>query len=352
MNKSVAIIGGGPAGIFCAIKLLEFLPDVKITVFEKTKPLLTLLPTGNGRCNIAYGEYNYKELASNFLRGEKFLYSIFSRYGLDETLKDFEKIGVKTYMQSDLRIFPKENKSSFVRQKMLDCVYKKVAFINKEIDSLPTGFGAYVLSTGLKTGAKLAESLGHKIIPLKSSLTGLKIKEREFLSLEGVSFNGVIFTSVGVSGPFIYKLSSINAYKDFPYEIKIPLINKDELALKIKENPKKLFKNIVSEFIPKSLAQILVKDEKQCANVSKKEIEALEYLNLTAISTDNKGEIVHAGGVSLNEVDKNLKSKVVPNLWIIGELLDIDGFTGGFNLQNCWSTSAIAALDIAQYLAP
>lgn len=345
----IAVIGGGPSGIFCALKLLEFLRDrADITVFEKSKPLQTLLPTGNGRCNLSYLEYDYKELASNFPRGEKFLYSVFSRYGIGDTLDDFEKIGVKTYVQEDLRIFPEENKASFVRKKLLEALNGKIKFVNTEIKNFPQGFDAVILATGLKSGALLPQSIGHKIIPLKSSLCGLKIKEKEFLTLEGVSFNGVVFTKDGVSGPFIYKLSSINAYKEFPYEIKIPLLDTKELFKKTGENPKKLFKNVVSEFIPKSLADLIVKSDKQCANTSKKEIEELSFLTLTAEDIDGRGEIVHAGGVSLDEVDRNLKSKIKENLWIIGEVLDTDGFTGGFNLQNCWSTAAIAAKDIAE----
>ncbi|MDO5437090.1 MAG: NAD(P)/FAD-dependent oxidoreductase, partial [bacterium] len=269
-------------------------------------------------------------------------------YGIGDTLDDFEKIGVKTYVQEDLRIFPEENKASFVRKKLLEALNGKIKFVNTEIKNFPQGFDAVILATGLKSGALLPQSIGHKIIPLKSSLCGLKIREKEFLALEGVSFNGVVFTKDGVSGPFIYKLSSINAYKEFPYEIKIPLLDTKELVKKTAENPKKLFKNVVSEFIPKSLADLIVKSDKQCANTSKKEIEEISFLALTAEDIDGRGEIVHAGGVSLDEVDRNLKSKIKENLWIIGEVLDTDGFTGGFNLQNCWSTAAIAAKDIAE----
>ena len=82
----------------------------------------------------------------------------------------------------------------------------------------------------------------------------------------------------------------------------------------------------------------------------KKEIEELEFLTLTVTGPDNKGEIVHSGGVNLDEIDKNFKSKIAKNLWIIGEVLNIDGFTGGFNLQNCWSDAAICAQDIVKTL--
>ncbi|MCD8024030.1 MAG: NAD(P)/FAD-dependent oxidoreductase, partial [Candidatus Gastranaerophilales bacterium] len=110
-----AIIGGGASGIFCAIKLLDFFgKKANITIYEKSSPLKTLLPTGNGRCNLAYNEYDNKTLAGFYPRGEKFLYSVFSRYGLKETLFDFEKLGIKTYVQPDNRIFPVENSAAFV----------------------------------------------------------------------------------------------------------------------------------------------------------------------------------------------------------------------------------------------
>ncbi len=345
-----AIIGGGPAGVFCAIKLIQYFEEknltLDITIFDDKNILSTLLPTGNGRCNLGYDEDNYRELASFYPRGEKFLYSIFSRYGKKEAISDFEKLGVKTYVQDDLRIFPKENKSAYVKQKMLEAIYGRVKFERKRITEPLKGFDAVVLATGLKSGAELAKKYGHTIIDIKPALTGLNIKEKEFCKLKGVSLKGVIFTDLGVSGPLIYKLSSINAYKNFPYPIKIPLLEVEQLKEALKNNPKKQFKTVLSEFIPKSLSEILVKSEKQAANVSNKEAEELAFLNLTATGVDGRGEVVHAGGVCLNETDKNLKSKIAENLWIVGEVLDIDGFTGGFNLQNCWSTSAIAAADI------
>lgn len=352
--KKIAIVGGGPSGVFSAIKILEFADKIgkkpEITIFDNKNILHTILPTGNGRCNLCYMEFDNIELAKNFPRGEKFLYSVFSRYGTSDTIADFENLGVETYIQDDLRIFPKENSSAFVKQKMLEAIYNKVKFERKEIKEKLNGFDAVIIATGLKTYPKLAEIYGHKIEEIKPALCGLKIKEKKFLTLKGVSFNKVIFTDVGVSGPYIFKLSSINAYKKYPYEIKIPLISPESLKEKLIENPKKQFKTIVSAFIPNSLANILIKTDKKCANVSKKEIEELEFLTLTVTSPDNKGEIVHSGGVNLDEIDKNFKSKIAKNLWIIGEVLNIDGFTGGFNLQNCWSDAAICAQDVIKTL--
>ncbi len=344
----VCIIGGGPSGVYCALKLMMFSPDVDITIFDRSKMLLTLLPTGNGRCNLSYEEYDNRELASFFPRGEKFLYSVFAGYGVKETISDFEKIGVETYVQEDKRIFPKENKASFVRKKLLSAI-SKANFIQKEVNELPDNFDYYVISTGLKSGVMpVLEKIGHKIVPVKPSLCGLKIKEKNFLRLKGVSFNGVVFTDEGVSGPYIYKLSSFRAYDNFPYEIKIPLADIEKLKERIKECPKKLLKTVLGEFIPKSLAEVLINSDIQCANTSNKMIEGLEYLRLTATANDSRGEIIHAGGVSLNEIDKNFKSKIKDNLWIIGETLDVDGLTGGFNLQFCWSSASIAAENIVK----
>lgn len=347
--SDVAIIGGGPSGVFCAIKLLEYCPDIRITIFDKNDLLKTILVTGNGRCNLTYCEYDNMELAKFYPRGEKFLYSAFARYSVSDTLSDFKKLGIETYIQNDNRIFPISNKSSDVRYRMLDRIKGKVKFIKKEVNELPAGFSKYVLATGLKSGANLAKKLGHNIVELKPSLSGFKTKE-DFSSLEGVSFNGIIFTKDGVSGPYIYKLSSYNAYKKYPYEIEITLCNFDELYKKIKNNPKKLVKNVLSGFIPKSLSNYLMKDEIQCGNASKELILSLCALKLTVLSTDNRGEIVHAGGVDLSEIDKNFKSKIKDNLWVIGELLNIDGLTGGFNLQNCWSSASIAAQNIIENL--
>lgn len=119
LKSRVAVIGGGPAGCACAC-FLQNICDV--TVFDFGKILRTLLPTGGGRCNLAHAEFDFKELAKNYPRGEKFLYSVFSRFSTAETLEFFEKIGVKTYIQDDMRIFPISDSSADVRAKMLSAL--------------------------------------------------------------------------------------------------------------------------------------------------------------------------------------------------------------------------------------
>ena len=200
LKSKVAIIGGGPAGCICAYFLQN---NFDVVVFDKKSPLKTLLPTGGGRCNLCHGEYDFRELASNYPRGEKFLYSIFSKFGTADTLDFFETIGVKTYMQDDMRFFPISNSASDVREKILNSL-KKVKFIKEEVLRINEGFsvvtnmGAYdadyvVIATGGHASYDLIKMLGHKIIEPKPALVGLKTAE-DFSALSGVSINDILFT--------------------------------------------------------------------------------------------------------------------------------------------------------------
>lgn len=363
----IAIIGTGPSGVYCALRLIEEFKKTgqkpyTITLFDPKETLSTILPTGNGRCNLTFCEFDFKKLASFYPRGEKFLYSIFSRYGTAETLEYFEKIGIKTYTQEDRRIFPVSNSTKKLRTQMISELLKSknIKIVKKEIKNIKElyKYDITVLATGSKDRSGLTEQFGHTITPLKPALCGLKIKDIGADFPTGVSLNtddgGIIFTHSGVSGPFIFKITSKNAYKEFPYEINIPILNTDELFELLHKNSTKSFGNVVSQIIPRALTKYLfnknkINFEKQAAHAKKDEIEKLKSLTLIAENTDGKGEIVHAGGVKLNEVDKNCHSKIAPALWIIGENLDIDGLCGGFNLQNCWSTAAIAAEDIVKF---
>lgn len=363
---NIAIAGTGPSGIYCALQLIEEFNktgqnNYQITLFDPLETLATILPTGNGRCNLAYAENDFKKLAAFYPRGEKFLYSIFSRYSTRETLEYFEKIGIKTYEQPDKRIFPISNSAKNVRMQMISELKKSknVKIIKKSVKNKEDldKFNIIVLATGSKDRYTLAEQFGHTVIPFKPALCGLKVKEITPQFPTGVSFNtdegGIIFTHQGISGPAIFKITSINANKSFPYTVKIPIINPEELFGAIHKWPKKSFLNVVSSFVPRALAVYILERHningvKQACHASKADIEKLKILEFTALSPDGKGEIVHAGGVLLDEVDKNCKSKIAPNLWIIGESLNIDGFCGGFNLQNCWSGGAIAAQDIVK----
>ena len=357
--SKVAIIGAGPAGCMCAY----FLQDCcDVTVFDYASPLRTLLPTGGGRCNLSYAEYDFKELAKNYPRGEKFLYSVFLRFGVSDTIEFFEKIGVKTYVQEDFRIFPVSNSSKDVREKFLKAL-NKVRFKKEMVSEF--GFEKYdyiVIATGGHSSYAMLKNAGHNIIPPKPALVGLKTEEKfpAGVVVKNVLSCGfqddLLFTHEGASGPLIYKISSIYARRDFPYEISFDFCGKIDLQDYLNKNPHKSIKNLLADFVPKSFAEfILFKagigfDEK-CHNINAKQrdkiLDLLNNFKIEITGTAKGGEVVTSGGVDLDEVNsKTMESRIVPNLFFCGEVLDIDGFCGGFNLQNCWSTGYAAAQGI------
>lgn len=364
----VGIIGGGPAGCMCAYFLQD---SCKVTVFEMSSPLKTLLPTGGGRCNLAHCEYDIKELAAHYPRGEKFLYSVFSKFSTADTLEFFNKIGVETYVQEDLRIFPVSNSAKDVRDKFLKTL-KRVQFkqekalrinkggrLNIVTDCGSSYFDAVVIAVGGHASYNICNYLNHTIIEPKKALVGLKTREN-LASLAGVSLkiNGedLLFTHQGISGPYAYKLSSLKARESFPYSISLNICGDIDLQSMLNDNPHKSIKNLLSEIVPKSFAQYLlnrlnIPDETKSYKIDGKTRDRiLKYLSdfeLTITGTASGGEVVTCGGVALNEIDsRTMESKLVPNIYFCGEVLDIDGFCGGFNLQNCWSTGYIAAMSI------
>lgn len=382
---SVAIIGAGPAGCMCAYYASK---NSNITFFDFASPLHTLLYTGGGRCNLAYAEYDFKELAKFYPRGEKFLYSVFSQFSTADTIDFFEKIGVKTYTQEDLRIFPVSNSAKDVREKFLKqlnkCTFKKekVTDIKKEGDkfviktenNVYPHFDKVVVAIGGHSGFSLAKNLGHTIVEPKPALCGL-LTAKNFKEIQGVSLKNVaaevffedkklftlqddiLFTHQGISGPLAYKISSFCSRLDYskqkPLQISLNLLQ-DEIDLQnmLNSNPKKDIKNLVSEFVPKSLAEFILKinhinPDIKCANINGNTrdliLNSLQKFNIDVVSFAKEGEIVTSGGILLNEITpKTMESKVVNGLYFCGEVIDVDGLCGGFNLQNCWSTGYLS----------
>lgn len=404
----IAIIGGGPAGVMCAIFAARN-PENEIFIFDKNIILNTLLPTGGGRCNLANAIFDYKELAKNYPAGEKFLYSIFSKFATKETLDFFEQIGVKTYTQDDGRIFPTTNSSKDVKIALLEQINKqkniKKIFENvleiKKIDNLfelktnkiSYQFDKVVISTGGRgTGQKLAKSLGHNITELRPALSSLITKEQNFSSLSGLSLKNItakvdieskeknkryeclkkpikgdfLFTHKGISGPIVYKISSYCAYLNFdknnPLKISFNFVNKNfeqfdtEFLSVLKSSPQKESANILAEFLPKNLVLKIFEILKINPTTKAGQLTKLDRQKISQKVTDfmilatgiNKGEeIVTAGGINLKEINsKTLESKLISNLYFCGEVIDIDGLTGGFNLQNCWSGGYIVGITL------
>lgn len=364
-KSKVVIIGGGPAGCMCAYFLQN---DFDVIVLEKNSPLKTLLPTGGGRCNLCHAEFDFKELVKNYPRGEKFLYSVFSKFSTADTIEFFEKIGVPSYIQENLRVFPQSNSAKDVREHFLRALNKtkfvkeNALRINRKGDkfSVVTDMGAYnanyvVIASGGHATYDLIKMLGHKIVEPKPALVGLLTKEN-FSQISGVCINDLLFTHKGVSGPRIYTISSLRARDKFPYKLNFDFIGKIDLQNDLNSNPHKSIKNLLADYVPKSFVEYVlqalkINKETKCHAIDGKTrdriLDKLKNFEITVIGTSPDGEVVTAGGVDLKEINpKNLESKIVPHVYFCGEVMDIDGFCGGFNLQNCWSTGYLSAQGI------
>ena len=373
-SKSIAIIGAGAAGCLCAYFLIQ--AGLNVTLFDKGSPLRTLLPTGGGRCNLAHAEYDFRELAKNYPRGEKFLYSVFSRFGTAETLETFEQMGINCYTQENGRIFPESNSAKEVRETILNKI-SKANIIKEEVINLTkieNGFklktnkaeylfSDVILAIGRHSGYELAKRLNIKTINPKPSLVGLNTKE-DFKDLSGTVVKGslcngsigdLLFTHFGVSGPLIYTISSIKAFDEMPYKLNIDLAPElVDLQEELNNNPHKEIKNILNKYLPQKLVSYILKDIDATTKAHKINgkfrdliLEQVHNFELEIIGTNKGEETVTAGGIDLNEINpKTMEIKNIPNLYAIGEVLNIDGFCGGFNLQNAWSTAFVCSKTI------
>lgn len=380
-NKSVAIIGAGPAGCVCAkfLKNNGFCP----IIFDKGKYLRTILPTGGGRCNLAHAEFDFKNLTKNYPRGEKFLYSVFSKFGTEDAIQFFKQLGIETYTQEDNRIFPNSNSSKDVQEKLLKAL-KGCKFVSEKVLSIEKldncykiitnkssyAFDVVIVSTGGHGNWDIFNKMDLNIIPPTQALVGLVTKEN-FSAISGVSIKNVktygkefknsdngdiIFTHKGISGPLIYKISSIFARKEMPYKLVFQLVKDLDLQAELNKNPHKEIKNLLGQFVPKSFAEFVLENldiekdtpcHKITGKLRDKIYKKLTTFEVTIISKVPDGEVVTCGGIDLKEINsKTMESKKYPNLYFCGEVLDIDGFCGGFNLQNCWSTAFVVAQSV------
>ena len=407
----VAVIGAGPAGIIAAGVAAE--AGAKVVLLEKNKQLgKKFLLTGNGRCNITNAEFDLRKLVSNYNKGAEFLFHAFSVFGPAETIKFFEKLGIKTKIEKDNRVFPAQGNAEDVLvalRKYLDKNNVKIIFGAEVVDVVKVGqklkkiilndrevvADKYIFCTGGKTypltgsnglGYNLMEKLGHTIVRLMPALSSIKIKEVFIKSLQGISLKGVkinvtqngkkqfsqegeiMFTHFGLSGPAIFNVSgrvgellgSPSASSGQAIKISLdlfPALNHQEVLKEFEDilirHPNRTVKNVLSFLVAESLAEVLsdmagIKREKIANNMSKVERESVSKVlkNIEFTAQEVLGfdvAMVTKGGVSLKEIDgKTMKSKIIDNLFFAGEIIDVNGNTGGFNLQNCWSTGYIA----------
>ncbi len=390
--KQLMILGGGAAGIFAAICAKEHHPELQVTVIEKHNALLSKVRvSGGGRCNVTHACLDPKELVLNYPRGHKELLGPFHQFQPKDTIEWFEKNGVQLKTEKDGRMFPITDSS----QTIIDCllgrakdlgieilVQEKIENIEKTCDGFEIFFKngtqatcAYLLlATGSALeGYRFAESLGHTIANPIPSLFTFNIPTSPLKDLSGVACEEVVvnilggkrfqkgpllITHFGFSGPAILKLSAFEARllhdKNYKATVSInwlPNSTSEKSFLTLQktkaENPAKL-PNLFG--LPKNLWKALLEEisEQKPNTIPDKRLRALSqklHADLYQIDgkTTNKEEFVTCGGITLNEIDfKTMQSKKCPGLYFAGEILDIDGITGGFNFQNAWTTAFIA----------
>jgi len=396
----VAVIGGGAAGFFSAISVKHHHQDAQVTIYEKSDKLLSKVRiSGGGRCNVTHHCFKIHELVKYYPRGEKPLKKAFGVFSPIDTIEWFKERGVELKTESDGRMFPTTDSS----QTIIDCLMKEVHNLGIGIKTKSAIKKLRESSGGIVLGFKNGESkqvdkvvvatggspriqgfnwltdLGHEIEEPVPSLFTFNMPKESITELMGVVANPVsvkimgsklksegplLITHWGMSGPAILKLSSFGAreLKEVNYEFKA-LINwtgelseqeiREVLKGVVNEHGKKRIHNVnpfelasrLWEFV---IEKVEVGESMIWQNMGKKNINRLVHILMNdeySVSgkTTFKEEFVTCGGISLQDIDiQTMQSRKIPNLYFAGEVLDIDGVTGGFNFQAAWTTGYIA----------
>ncbi|MBT5859064.1 MAG: NAD(P)/FAD-dependent oxidoreductase [Flavobacteriales bacterium] len=395
-----AIIGGGAAAFFAAINTKENFPNSEVVIFEKTNKLLSkVLISGGGRCNLTNSETSISTFSKHYPRGEKQLKKIFGTFNNQDTKNWFESRGVELVAEQDGRMFPKSNTSQTIYDLFLheseklgiqiklksgvNSIKQEAEKIILEVNGKFLLFDKVIVCTGGSPkleGFNWMKKLGHKIenpvpslftfnIPNEkiTKLMGLSVPNA-LISIEGTKLKNsgsLLITHWGMSGPAILKLSSFGARllsdKKYNFNISVSWCGesnfekiKDELQSIITENKQKKLFNIRPFNFPKRLWSYLLErsdlsEEKPWGELGKKQLNKLVQTICNDIysvkgKTTFKEEFVTCGGISSESINiKTMESKHIKNLYFAGEILDIDGVTGGFNFQAAWTTAFIAS---------
>lgn len=393
----IAVIGGGAAGFFAAIHAAW--PESQVTIYEKTSKLLSKVRiSGGGRCNVTHRPMEISKLVKNYPRGEKFLKRVFRHFDQNDTFEWFESRGVKLKIEADGRVFPASDDSSsiveaLIREAREKQVQIKTMMTLNTIQILPVGFrlvfekvstnaDVVILATGgspKSSGYHFLGSLNHRLnSPIPSLFTfntpaepirklmGLSVPFAQVrLESTKISYSGpLLITHWGISGPAVLKLSAFGAewLHECHYEAKA-VINwngnfkeidyEEQLRNYQKAHPNRLIKNYPLFDIPLRLWEHFLEraeigNSDTFGNFSKKQLNKLVqnlfcYILTIKGKTTFKEEFVTAGGVDLSGIHpETMESIYHPNIYFSGEVLDIDGITGGFNFQAAWSTGYLA----------
>ena len=397
----VAVIGGGPAGMMAAGRAAELGAKVvlieKNKVFGKK-----LLITGKGRCNITQAEFSDQEFIKTIGKNGKFLFSSLNLFGPQKVINFFERKGLKTKVERGGRVFPVSDQAQDVLTILLGYLQKNgvVSRLNKKVVGfeceknrircvhlesrdiyadnfiITVGGKSYPVTGSTGDGFEWAKILGHKVSKTFPSLVPIKVEENWVEDLQGLSlrnvelniyqdnkkkesvFGEMLFTHFGISGPIVLNASKniSELLEQGKVEIQIDLKPalefsqlEDRLKRDFEKNKNKDFINYLPELIPQKMIEVIaglagIDPRKKINLVTKEErksmVKLLKGLKLSAIETTGYNQaIITSGGVDLREVDsKTMQSKIIENLYWAGEVLDIDGPTGGYNLQIAWST--------------
>jgi len=404
-NWDVVVAGGGPAGFFAAIHCAEQNPDLRVLILEKASQTLgKVLISGGGRCNVTHACFDPAQLVTYYPRGANEMRGAFSRFQPKDTVEWFESRGVKLKTESDGRIFPVTDSSETIAEALRNAAKKASIQVQSgtgllEVEKSPkNGFRlevrreANVVSIRTKelliaTGSDrkilgIIQSLGHSVEEPVPSLFTFNIKDPRIDGLAGVSVEDVylkmdsiaqhgplLITHWGLSGPAALRVSAWGARELHEKKYHANLIvnwlgnyhfdKALEVLQRNKDWPdnsrKKVFTQQAFSQIPvrlwKQLTQFI--GDKNWGDVSKTELRKLaQELTSGEFDIEGKGqfkeEFVTCGGVKLNEVDfKTMQSRLVKDLFFAGEVLNIDGLTGGFNFQSAWTTGWLAGTSLA-----
>ena len=402
MNK-VIIIGGGAAGFFTAINAKEQNPDLDITILEKGKEVLQKVKiSGGGRCNVTHACFDPKELTKFYPRGEKELLGPFHQFMTGDTFEWFENRGVPLKIENDNRVFPEANTS----QAIIDCFEKAVENLgikvlkNHGVNSVSQQNNQWIVNTkeqqfvadklvvaagSSKKVWELCKTLDHTIIEPVPSLFTFNIKDTRLTDLLGVSVpdatvsivgtklessGPLLITHWGMSGPAVLKLSAFGARiladKNYQYNVEVNWLSRPTdkvlnvlLNLKKKEPRKTVvlkspFTEISKRLWERFVLAADIRITQNWADLNSTQLENLANQLTKGVFNANgrttfKDEFVTAGGLDLKEINfKRFESKKHKNLFFVGEVLNIDAVTGGFNFQNAWTGGYICARSIAE----
>lgn len=408
---TIIIAGGGAAGFFSAIRCAELLPDAQVIVLEKTTKVLSKVKiSGGGRCNVTNACFDLRTLIGQYPRGNKQLRSIFKIFSPQHTLNWFEQRGVALKTESDGRVFPVSDSSQTIidcllaEAKRLGVVVRTQTSLYDVKKQVEKGFLAtcksgniieeiacdyLVLAIGGHPQAshyQLAENLGHRIIPPIPSLFTFNVPDNPLSELPGVAneqskvkitglpyeqLAPVLVTHWGFSGPAILKLSAWAARelhdKNYCFNFQIhwlPNYNEDQIRELLQEcrtqTPQRMVANHSIEGLPSRLwknlcRQAAIEETVRWAELPKKNLNKLvDLLCRTSLQAEGKTtfkeEFVTAGGISADDIDwQTMQSLQCKGLFFAGELIDIDGVTGGFNFQAAWASGYVAASSIAAF---